>query len=82
MEEKTGYEHVATIYNFAKEHGYKVQSFNTSERRNKKGAYNYVEVALVVPCEQHRTLKKRIEAFESDAEKAEEEHVKATFGDI
>ena len=52
MEEKTGYEHVATIYNFAKEHGYKVQSFNTSERRNKRGAYNYVEVALVVPWKQ------------------------------
>jgi len=65
MEEKTGYEHVATIYNFAKEHGYKVQSFNTSERRNKRGAYNYVEVALVVPCEQPRKLEKMIEELEN-----------------
>lgn len=78
----SNYDHVAAIYEFAKEHGYKVQDFNTMERRNKKGAYNYVEVALVVPCEQPRTLEKLIEAIESDAEKAEEDRIKATFGDI
>ncbi len=79
MEEITGYEHVAKIYDFAKANGYKVQSFNTSERHNKKGVYKYVEVALVVPCRMPRTLEKFIEGIE---EQAEEDQIKATFGDI
>lgn len=78
----SNYDHVAAIYDFAKDHGYKVQDFNTMERQNKRGRYNYVRVAFVVPCEQPRTLEKLIEAIESDAEKAEEERIKATFGDI
>lgn len=83
MEEKTGYEHVAKIYDFAKANGYKVQSFNTSERHNRRGAYNYVEVALVVPCEKPRKLEKMIAELESDLERqAEDDQIKATFGDI
>lgn len=83
MEEKAGYEHVARIYDFAKENGYKVQHFNTSERCNKKGAYNYVEVALLVPCEKPRTLEKIIAELESEAETtAEDDQIKAAFGNI
>ena len=47
----SNYEHVAAIYDFAKEHGFKVQDFNTMERRNRRGRYNYVKVAFVVPVE-------------------------------
>ena len=44
----SNYDHVAAIYDFAKDHGYKVQDFNTMERQNKRGRYNYVRVAFVV----------------------------------
>ena len=47
----SNYDHVAAIYDFAKEHGFKVQDFNTMERRNRRGRYNYVKVAFVVPVE-------------------------------
>lgn len=49
----SNYDHVAAIYDFAKDHGYKVQDFNTMERQNKRGRYNYVRVAFVVPVEEH-----------------------------
>lgn len=63
------YDHVAKIYDFAKENGYKVQSFNTLERRNKRGFYNYVEVAFVVPTEP--SLTSTTTETEKDLEKDE-----------
>lgn len=56
----SNYDHVAAIYDFAKDHGYKVQNFNTQERRNQRGRYNYVTVAFVVPIEEPRKLEKII----------------------
>ena len=63
----SNYDHVAAIYDFAKEHGYKVQDFNTMERQNKRGRYNYVRVAFVVPVEEpHKTLEEHIAELEAD----------------
>lgn len=39
----------ADLQKFAEEKHIKVQSFRTSERRNKIGSYDYLEVAFVVP---------------------------------
>lgn len=60
----SNYDHVAAIYDFAKDHGYKVQDFNTMERQNKRGRYNYVKVAFVVPIEEPRKLEKIIAEIE------------------
>ena len=60
----SNYNHVAAIYDFAKDHGYKVQNFNTQERRNQRGRYNYVTVAFVVPVEEPRKLEKIIAEIE------------------
>ena len=65
----SNYDHVAAIYDFAKENGYKVQDFNTSERRNKRGRYNYVKVAFVVPIAEEKPHK-RLEDFIAEVEAA------------
>ena len=64
----SNYDHVAAIYDFAKDHGYKVQDFNTMERQNKRGRYNYVRVAFAVPVheEPHKTLEEHIAELEAD----------------
>lgn len=74
----SNYDHVAAIYEFAKEHGYKVQDFNTMERRNQRGRYNYVKVAFVVPVNEPRKLEAMIAEIEAavdenSAESAESE---------
>lgn len=61
----SNYDHVAAIYEFAKEHGYKVQDFNTMERRNQRGRYNYVKVAFVVPVNEPRKLEAMIAEIEA-----------------
>jgi len=61
----SNYVHVAAIYEFAKEHGYKVQDFNTMERRNQRGRYNYVKVAFVVPVNEPRKLETMIAEIEA-----------------
>ena len=61
----SNYDHVAAIYEFAKEHGYKVQDFNTMERRNQRGRYNYVRVAFVVPVNEPRKLETMIAEIEA-----------------
>jgi len=61
----SNYDHVAAIYEFAKEHGYKVQDFNTMERRNQRGRYNYVKVAFVVPVNEPRKLETMIAEIEA-----------------
>lgn len=65
------YDHVAAIYDFAKDHGYKVQNFNTMERRNQRGRYNYVKVAFVVPVEEPRKLEAMIAEIEAAVDSAE-----------
>ena len=71
MDDKHTYDHVAAIFDFAKEHGYKVQNFTTATRENKKGAYNYVDLSLVVPCEQPRKLVNIINELETELTSAE-----------
>ena len=63
--------HVAAIYDFAKKQGYKVQSFSTQARHNRKGAYTFVELALVIPTEEDNTeqpksLEEHIAELETD----------------
>ena len=64
----SNYDHVAAIYDFAKDHGYKVQDFNTMERRNQRGRYNYVKVAFVVPVNEPMSLEEHIAELEADPE--------------
>ena len=61
----SNYDHVAAIYDFAKDHGYKVQDFNTMERRNQRGRYNYVKVAFVVPVNEPRKRETMIAEIEA-----------------
>ncbi len=65
----SNYDHVAAIYEFAKQQGFKVQDFNTMERQNKRGRYSYVKVAFVVPIDEeepHKSLEEHIAELEDD----------------
>lgn len=67
----SNYDHVAAIYDFAKQQGYKVKDFNTMERRNQRGRYNYVKLAFIVPIpedqeEPHKSLEEHIAELEAD----------------
>lgn len=75
MDDKHTYDHVAAIFEFAKAQGYKVQNFTTATRENKKGAYNYVELSLVVPCEQphKKTLEEVLKEIEDDLNSSDEQ---------
>ena len=46
------YKHVQTINEFCAAQGYKIVDFKTIERRNRRGAYSYAEVKLVIPHEE------------------------------
>lgn len=78
------YDHVAAIYDFAKEHGYKVRDFNTMERRNQRGRYNYVKLAFIVPVadeEPAKSLDEHMAELEADlninqGDEAQKEEVK------
>jgi len=43
------YSYLEKIYNFADENGFKSVHVTTTERRNKRGYYDFVEITLVVP---------------------------------
>ena len=70
----SNYDHVAAIYDFAKEHGYKVKNFNTAERRNQRGRYNYVTLAFIVPVEEPEEQPRRLEDFIAEVEAAVNEN--------
>ena len=71
----SNYDHVAAIYNFAKEQGYKVKDFNTMERRNQRGRYNYVKLAFIVPMpEEPEEKPKRLEDYIAEIEAAVDEN--------
>ena len=76
MDDKHTYDHVAAIFEFAKAQGYKVQNFTTATRENKKGAYNYVELSLVVPCEQpYKPFEQVLKEIEDDINSSDEQKV-------
>ena len=71
----TNYDHVAAIYDFAKEHGYKVKDFNNMERRNQRGRYNYVKLAFIVPMpDEPEEPHKGLEAVIAEIEAAVDEN--------
>lgn len=65
MDAGKAYEHVAAIYEFAAAMGYTIKTFKTSERRSKKGAYNFVELTLVAPEEAQNILEASMEILEA-----------------
>ena len=65
-------EYLEKLYAFARENGYKVKNLNVNERRNQRGRYDYVELALVIPREPARKLEKIIAEIEDGLEKDNE----------
>ncbi len=63
-------DHVAAIYAFAKQQGYNITSFSTADRHNKKGAYSYVELSLVIDRSDSKpkSLEEHIAELEADLE--------------
>ena len=43
------YDFLEKLYSFAKVNGYRVEDLNVGDRRNKRGFYKYVTLALVIP---------------------------------
>jgi len=83
MDDKHTYDHVAAIFEFAKAQGYKVQNFTTATRENKKGAYNYVELSLVVPCEQpHKPFEQVLKEIEDDINSSDEQKVEVLNNEV
>lgn len=66
------YDYLEKLYAFASENGYKVKNLNVNERRNQRGRYDYVELALVIPREPARKLEKIIAEIEDGLEKDHE----------
>ncbi len=66
------YDYLEKLYAFASENGYKVKNLNVNERRNQRGRYDYVELALVIPREPARKLEKIIAEIEDGLEKDNE----------
>ena len=66
------YDYVPKILSFATENGYKVKNLNVGERRNKRGYYDYVELALIIPREPARKLETIINEIEENLEKDNE----------
>lgn len=54
----SNYDHVAAIFDLAREKGYKVLNFKTEPRTSEIGAYEYVTLNLLVPVEEPKTTKK------------------------
>lgn len=52
------YEFVEKLYSFAKENGYRVEDLNIGDRRNNKGTYKYVTLALIVPGKDYKPFTK------------------------
>ena len=66
------YDYLEKLYAFASENGYKVKNLTVNERRNQRGRYDYVELALVIPREPARKLEKIIAEIEDGLEKDNE----------
>lgn len=65
------YDYIAKLYTFASENGFKIKNLNVGERRNERGYYDYVSLALIVPREPSRKLESIVEKIEHDLDSAE-----------
>lgn len=59
------FECLEKLYSFAKENGYKVEDLNLGERRNRKGSYKYITLALVIPGKDYKPINPREQAHET-----------------
>lgn len=92
MSNKTGYAKytfafASDIQKLADEKHIKVVSFNTSERKSKRGSYDYLTVSFVVPrpdrdVEEPKKLDTIVHELESELDTTTEAEIKETFGDI
>jgi len=57
------------LYSFARDNGYRLENINIGDRRNKRGFYKYVTLALIVPGKENE----HVEAPTSDVKPTSEE---------
>ena len=92
MSNKTGYAKytfafASDIQKLADEKHIKVVSFNTSERKSKRGSYDYLTVSFVVPrpdrdVKEPKKLDTIVHELESELDTTTDAEIKETFGDI
>lgn len=92
MSNKTGYAKytfafASDIQKLADEKHIKVTHFQTSERRSKRGGYDYLTVSFVVPRPDRdeppkKSLEDHIYELESELDTTTDAEIKETFGDI
>ena len=59
------YECLVKLYSFAKENGYRVEDLNLGERRNRKGSYKYITLALIIPGKDYKPINPKEQAHET-----------------
>lgn len=92
MSNKTGYAKytfafASDIQKLADEKHIKLDSFKTSERKSKRGSYDYLTVPFVVPrpdrdVEEPKKLDTIVHELESELDTTTDAEIKETFGDI
>lgn len=60
------FEFLEKLYSFARDNGYRVEDLNVGDRRNKRGTYKYVTLALIIPGKENEAPEEAHETTEKN----------------